>query len=294
MQFDWYRSTIDASPQVVFDTLANCYELADAIPTKPLYGYERAYIVQRGDTQIFRIQWGGNTGTRVLAEASGDQAPEFSKHVRQKFTDHSLTRADVALDYCEEGAWESLYGLSCETADLFRLKTQHMGDYHRGEAGRTFYIGSRQSPVFNRIYEKGIQSGGNPLHVRSELEFKPKTEQARTVYSMATPEQILIASTWSKHFYGILTGIKGMKLAPAGTIKKLTTDQQSFLHMMKQYGPLLGRMLEGFGGDYCALGLHISGQLGQPVTPIIKHVPIHLAGCDCGVCFEHIKPADNG
>jgi hypothetical protein len=37
--------------------------------------------------------------------------------------------------------------------------------------------------------------------------------------------------------------------------------------MMKQYGPLLGRILDGLGGDYSALGLHIA---------------------------EHIKPADNG
>lgn len=261
MNFDWYRATIDHPPQVVMDTLAGCYELSDVLPTKPFYGYERAYILKRGEIDLLRVQWGGNTGTRVLAEASGEQAPEFSSHVREKFTDHFLTRADVALDYCEEGAWESLFGLSAETADLFRLKTEHRGDYHRAEGGRTFYIGSRSSPLFNRIYEKGIQSKGNPLHVRSELEFKPKSEQARVAYSTATPDQMLLASTWSAYFYGILAGVKGPKLAPPGTVKKLTRDEQSFLHMMKQYGPLLGRMLEARGGDYCELGLHIAGHI---------------------------------
>jgi hypothetical protein len=267
MNFDWYRAAIESSPEVVLDTLAACYEFSDILPTKPIYGYERAYLLKRGEVELVRFQWGGNTGTKVFVESSGDQAPEFSKNVRQNFTDHHLLRADVALDYCEEGAWESLYNLSTETADLFRLKVEHRGDYHREEKGRTFYIGSRGSPVYNRIYEKGLQSGGDPFHVRSELEFKPKNEKSRSVYSRATPEQILLASTWSAHFYGILTGIKGLKLAPAGTVKKLTSDQQSFLHMMKQYGPLLSRMLEGFGGDYCELGLHIA---------------------------SHIDPADNG
>lgn len=262
MHFDWYTAGIESSPQVVVDTLAGCYEFTDVIPTKPFNGYERAYIVKRGETEILRAQWGGNTGTRVQVQATGENAPEFASHVRENFTDHLLIRADVALDYCEEGAWESLYGLSTETADLFKLKTDHRGDYHRGQAGRTFYIGSRSSPVYNRIYEKGIQSGGDPHHVRTELEFKPKTEKARTIYARATPEQMLSASAWSAHFYKILTGIDGLKLAPAGTVRKLTTDQKAFLHMMKQYGPLLGRMLAEKGGDYEALGLHIASHIG--------------------------------
>jgi hypothetical protein len=262
MQFDWYQAGVEASPQIIIDTLAACYELADVLPTKPFNGYERAYQVKRGETELLKVQWGGNTGTRVQVQASGDQAPEFARILRENFTDHLVTRADVALDYCEPGAWESLYGLSIETADLFKLKTEHRGDYHRQKNGRTFYIGSRQSPAFNRIYEKGIQTGGDPDHVRSEFEFKPKTDKARSAYSRATPEQILVASNWSAHFYGVLTGITGMKLAPAGTVRKLTNDEKSFLHMMKQYGPLLGRMLESMGGDYSELGLHIASHIG--------------------------------
>lgn len=261
MKFDWYQAGLEANPTVIIDTLAACYELADVLPTKPFNGYERAYMVKRGDTELLKVQWGGNTGTRVQVQASGDQAQEFSEHLRENFTDHLVTRADVALDYCESGAWESLYNLSTETADLFKLKTDHRGDFHRGQNGRTFYIGSRQSPAFNRIYEKGIQTGGDPDHVRSEFEFKPKNENARQAYARATPEQILFASSWSAHFYGILTGLDGLKLAPAGTVRKLTDDQKSFLHMMKQYGPLLGRMLAERGGDYCELGLHIASHI---------------------------------
>lgn len=266
MKFDWYQAGVEASPQIIVDTLAACYEFSDVLPTKPFNGYERAYMVKRGDTELLKVQWGGNTGTRVQVQASGDQAHTFAEHLRENFTDHLVTRADIALDYCEPGAWESLFNLSVETADLFKLKTEHRGDYHRQEKGRTFYIGSRQSPAFNRIYEKGKESGGNPDHVRSEFEFKPKSEQARVVYSKASPEQILFASTWSAHFYGILTGLNGLKLAPAGTIRKLTDDQKSFLHMMKQYGPLLGRMLDERGGDYCDLGLHIAQHIKPPKT----------------------------
>ena len=48
MKFDWYQAGVEASPQVIIDTLASCYELADVLPTKPFNGYERAYMVKRG------------------------------------------------------------------------------------------------------------------------------------------------------------------------------------------------------------------------------------------------------
>lgn len=264
MRFDWYTASIDKSPQLIVDTLASCYELADVLPTKPFNGYERAFKCIRGDTELFKIQYGGNTGTRVQVQATGEASPELATNVREMFTDHHVIRADVALDYCEPGAWESLYNLSTETADKFKLKTEHRGDFHRGENGRTFYIGSRQSPAFNRVYEKGKQLGGDPDHVRSEFELKPKNEAARAIYSKASPAEMLLAAKWSAHFYGILAGVNGMRLAAPGTIHRPSDDERALIALGTQYGGTLSRLLESMGGDLEGFGTYIAKLIVRP------------------------------
>jgi len=86
MHFDWYRATIDHSPRYVIDAIQSCYELSDVLPGRPFYGYEKAYDVIRGESRLATIMWGGNTGTRTLAEASGQHAEVFTGNVRELFT----------------------------------------------------------------------------------------------------------------------------------------------------------------------------------------------------------------
>lgn len=267
MHFDWYRATIDQSPKFIIDALQSCYELSDVQPGKPHYGYQYAYDITRGESRLATVMYGGNTGTRALAEASGQHAELFTKNVRELFTGHHLRRADVAIDYIDSAGFESLFGLSTETADLYNLKTSHKGDYYKNKNGRTFEIGSRESPAFNRIYEKGKQTGGNPDHVRTEFEFKPKTIEAREKYAQASPLEILHAVKWSGYYYGLLTGSKALRLAPVGTVRHKTRSESSFEHMIKQYGNMLDAMLiDRFGGDYTEFGLHIAQSVAQRKT----------------------------
>jgi len=263
MRFDYYTASIEAKADRVLDHLACSFELSDITPTTPKNGYERAYNVVRGDSVLARVQWGGNSvGTRVWASASGDRAPAFAAVVRDEFRGHNLLRADVAIDYCEPGAWDSLYALGLETADQFRLKVEHRGDYHREKDGRTLYIGSRSSAAYKRIYEKGKQTGGDPDHVRAELELKPQNAKAKQVYAYASPEQMWMATRWTQHLLKVLTGVDGMQPAPPGTIRQLTDDDRALEFMFKQYGNVLRRKLEAMGGDYEALGLLIARGIG--------------------------------
>lgn len=267
MHFDWYRATIDQSPKFIIDALQSCYELSDVKPGKPHYGYQYAYDITRGESRLATVMFGGNTGTRSLAEASGQHAEPFTKNVRELFTGHHLRRADVAIDYQEPGAFESLFNLSTETADLYNLKTSHKGDYYKNKGGRTFEIGSRESPAFNRTYEKGKQTGGHPDHVRTEFEFKPKTLEAREKYAQASPLEILFSVKWAAYYYGLLTGEKALRLAPPGTVRDKTKSESSFDHMIKQYGNMLDALLlEKFGGDYCEFGLYIAQTLARRKT----------------------------
>lgn len=259
MRFDYYTAGIDAGADRVIESLSGVYQMADLLPDRPQNGYERACKLVTGDLTHARIQWGGPTvGTRVWASAGGTEAPAFAGAVRRSFPDHALLRADVAIDYCEPGAWESLSTLALEVADRFQLKVKHLGDFHREKDGRTLYIGSRQSPVMKRLYEKGKQTGGDPDHVRCELELKPKNAAARAAYASASPEQMWGASRWTSYVLRVLQGNDAPMLAPPGTVRHKSDDERALEFMAKQYGKILRKKLEALGGDVEAFGLFVA------------------------------------
>ena len=260
--FDWYTASIDQPARSVIDAIADSFDLAFVRPTKPVQGFEQAYQVIRGETKLATIQFGGKTvGTAVWACASGGDAEPFAEIVRREFPVHRVLRADVALDYDEPGAWDVLSALAIQTADKFRLKVEHQGDFHRQENGRTLKIGSRQSPAFQRVYEKGkqLKIEGRPDWVRSELELKPQTVVAREAYATASPEQMFMATRWTRHVWEVLNGPSlEMRPAPPGTVRRMSDDDRALTFMVRQYGNVLGRKLAELGGDLESFGLYIA------------------------------------
>jgi len=256
--FDWYAASIDAPPQDVIASLEAAYDpsgygLVDVKATTPRSGYERAFSMVKGSDLLCKVQFGGvATGSRVWACGTGDRAPAFAKAVRESFPEHRVLRLDVALDYDEEGAWDSLSALAIHTADVHGLKVRHIGDYHRCEDGRSLYIGSRSSAACQRLYEKGKQQGldASPTWVRQELELKPQTDIARLAYSTATPEECYQATKWTRYVWETLFGpTLAVRPAPAGSIRKLSDDDRALAFMFRQYGGVLRRKLEALGGD---------------------------------------------
>jgi hypothetical protein len=260
-KFDWYTASIPTKPQIVIDCLASEFEYSEVIPTPAKNGYERAFKIARGDTTLATIMFGGNTGSNVYASASGGDSPAFAEMVRREFPGHGLIRADVALDFDEEGAWESLSGLAIATADEFRLKVEHHGDFHREENGRTINIGSRSSAAYKRLYEKGkqLKLPDHPNWVRDELEFKPKNAYAKLAYASASPEEIWHSTKWSRSIWEALFGPSStLCVAPAGSIRVPGDDERAMDFMAKQYGNVLRRKLESLGGDIESFGLFMA------------------------------------
>jgi len=264
-RFDWYTASIDAPADHVIGSLESAFDLSEVRPSTPKNGYERAYNVVRGDTVLARIQFGGDSvGTRVWASASGDRAEAFAGVVREHFKDHSLLRADVAVDYDEPCAWDSLSGLAIQTADAFKLKVRHVGDFHREQDGRTLYIGSRSSAAMERLYEKGKQLGQSPDWVRLELEFKPQNARAKQVYAQATPEQMYMATKWTRHIWEVLNGpSSSIRPAAPGTVRQPSDDDRALEFMAKQYGNVLRRKLAALGGDVESFGLYVAGLVAK-------------------------------
>lgn len=265
-KFDWYTASIPTKPQCVIDCLTGDFEFSEPLPATPRQGYERAVKIARGETVLATVMWGGNTGINVYASASGGYSPAFAQVIRREFPEHCLIRADVALDFDEEGAWESLSGLAIATADKFGLKVDHHGDFHRQQNGRTINIGSRTSAAFKRLYEKGkqLKLEDHPHWVRDELEFKPQNARAKLAYASASPVEIWHSTKWTTSVWEALFGPSStVCVAPAGSIRVPGDDERALEFMAKQYGNVLRRKLEALGGDVESFGLFMARLIAE-------------------------------
>ena len=149
--------------------------------------YESCWLMGTDNAQYGRVHFGGQnntmlfeltaTGCNAAADGWESRLYEFiAGAVRPK-----ITRIDIAKDFFERE-------YSPEQAALDRLEgkytNHHMmpdgekvgSDWESNNGkGKTYYIGSRESSKFVRVYEKGKQLGDkNSDWVRFEIEFKSK------------------------------------------------------------------------------------------------------------------------
>lgn len=258
--FDWYSAGVVDSPDYILSHMSSAFDLSDVERSSSRNGYTHGAKVVRGSNTLCEALWGGNTGDRVMVVGTGENAAPVASLVRSEWPDHYMLRSDVAEDYDEPGAFDALSALMLNVADKHRLKVTHYGDWHRAESGRTLYVGSRQSPVFGRLYEKGLEqrskglsATASPDWVRLEIEVKPKRADARKRLATFEPDQFMGCSAWTREvaqclFQSSLEAVTGL-----GTIKRMTDDERALAHMVKQYGSLLGRV-RNEQGSWDALG----------------------------------------
>lgn len=264
-RFDWYAATLPAEdPFSVLAQLAGYLECDFKSVGRGLHGYTEAFdLVNRGGVRARALLGGVNPG--VHAWASGEDTDVFVETVRAGWPEHRVARADSAYDFDEAGTWERLYGLCVQFAEEKRLKVDQQGDWLRGEEGRTFYLGSRKSPAFVRLYEKGKQVAGQTTDpraaasvsrdwVRLELQLRPQRSAKSTVAGLPA-EQVWAVSTWTRELVNRALQLDLQPVVPSAY--READDDRALAFMLRQYGPLLGRLAEGFGGDWASLGLHL-------------------------------------
>ena len=270
--FDWYQAGVEHRPEIVLGALQKHFDQSDVEPDKPLNGYEQAAKITRGSSTLAKVQWGGNTGQRVQVKSTGEQAPSLASYCRDWWAqDHVVQRADVAIDFDEPECFDLITGTALNLVDAYNLKTSYLGDWHRKEA-RTLYVGSRQSPVMLRIYEKGhqLRQEGIDRHasldrVRVEYEFKPKREKARRLFAFIEPQEMIGASTWTRDLAACIHDLKLEPITGMGTIKRASDRDRALAFMVKQYAQVL-ESLRDEHGSWSAVG----GHLGQLVEDLRK------------------------
>lgn len=272
MRFDWYAATIPQDPNVVILTLSSVLE-ADVRSSKGMHGYTQGFEFVHPDRGVIaRCLSGGNRGAHPHAWASGDDTDKFVQVVREFFPQHEVTRFDSAEDFSSPGIFENLRSTLRNVALDHRLKFPCIEDTLNPAEGRTQYIGSRKSPQFARLYEKGKQlqsshmpnaatvinpSTGEILSAedwtRLELVVRPE-KLGRIVAATATPEQAWGFTDWTHRLAKDAFKLEFERVFTR--VHKYSEDDHATAVMVSQYGNILVRKAAKLGG-FDNLGLFL-------------------------------------
>jgi hypothetical protein len=252
-RFDWYAATIDQDAERVLATLASEYG-ASVVPGIARNGYAEGWDLRAEGSTVAHVLTGGSNGA-PHAWASSDETDEFVRIVRANWPDrHRVTRMDAAEDFDAPGAWDTLYGLVLGLADERALAINQAGDWHRGEAGRTFYAGGTKSAVRARLYEKGLQLRGlDPDHagdyspdlVRLELQVRPEGA-GRYRAARCEPVEAYGYADWSRVLAERVFGADVERVWVRE--RRESDDERALGWCVRQYGEHLERLAVRVGG----------------------------------------------
>lgn len=236
MKFDFAAITVPEAGETVVKAFESDYDYAKFLPTGGWKSYIRGgrFTVPQDQT-LTSLYWKNPQQPKTThVRLAGARAAEFLPWFRERYPEHNTSRLDSCEDYRGEGSWETLTSMGFKIAERYGVRTANQGDWypHHG-AGRTLYIGSRQSQVSVRIYEKGKKEGEDPTWVRVEIEVKPKSRN-KPLYANTDPVQLWASARWTQEFFRLLSGVELERLS---LHKWSRTDfERREIAMLRQYG----------------------------------------------------------
>lgn len=263
MRFDWYGGNVRLPPDVILAGLDGALRgtavRADREFMTRHYAFREQFRDPEGSSLCEVLHGGQNGAYGSYVRSTGWAAAGMVPVLRKLFPQQSISRADVAIDFDGPGCWEKLHGVALAIARAFGVKWHTVGDFREDRdplAGRTIYLGSRQSMVFVRIYEKGKKEllsvrVGEPLPsldwVRVEIEVKPPNQRARSWAAGWSEEQFWGCSSWSRKLLLDITGTGVERIMM--TVRKETEARRSIRHMAAQYRGAMEAVLSEEGQD---------------------------------------------
>lgn len=243
--WDWYQASVwHGGHEAVLHHLRQGLDLAEVVPAKAMHGYHCGAQVVRGDAVLARVWWGGNPGVHV--QATGARAGEVVTVLRERWPDHSVTRADVCMDWRQVGLFDELAGGLLAYAKRAGIAINQQGDWARGQA-RTLYLGAPSSAVRLVLYEKGYEVGaGAPLDwVRLEVRVRPG-RHARERVARWRPADAWGSCRW---LCEALEGLGWSALArhSVGTVWRPADVARARFALVRQYGAILDSWIEEAG-----------------------------------------------
>lgn len=229
--------------------------------TKLAGGYQEAYnLVKDGETICQTLTGGAGSaeGTHQI-RVQGAASPRVVELIRELIPGHAPSRIDVAEDFCGEGFFDWIIARAEEIAINRKVTLRREGEgwyEHQRDKGRTLYLGSRNSAVFLRIYERGkklLNEGqqADPNYVRVEVEIKPKSK-AKALLGMIQPDGYWGASRWTQELAQVM-GADAVQRIKVGTVWSKPDMERAIQALARQYGATLMQLVEDTGGAEQAL-----------------------------------------
>lgn len=246
---DYLAASVAMHGQELGDKLARHYG-GQVELTRPKNGYTFGYAITVGDERMceFHIREGDDP----WCFASGSRSQDLKEFLESVMVLHevSVTRMDAALDVYDSEWFPILVEHGKRHALAHGLVTDQRGDWLAPMRGRTWYLGSRSSRFFHRIYEKGRKERVDPNWIRHELEYKPQHRQERLAAIALTAPQL-----WAMHAGPIFGKILGLDLAAvfALPVQKPNRTRRDVDRargaLCSQYGKTVVTWLQECGGD---------------------------------------------
>lgn len=251
-KFDYFTSSIRFMDKDWRDFLAPVIHQTwpditpkEATPNKPfLKGVE---VLNDNQNRLLLISYGGDHVKGITqVHSTGDNAPDLHRALKLSGLDHEPTRIDSAIDWDEEYLFDTLAPVFKQFAVEKGLKIGMLGDWHRNEA-RTLSIGSRNAPLFVRLYEKGYEQRAKGDEkaslswVRFEVEIKYKKSKQRRRMAQLSPSDMFSLGWIGDLCKTIMFEVSSMPMPSSYSSPDI---DRSLAHVKKQYRKVFERLAD--------------------------------------------------
>lgn len=241
--FDWYECTLVG----VFDPAPVVHMLGGSLNNvaRGHQNYPASYAWELPNGGSVQVWFGSDLEVHVVLTSAA--CDSLVRVVKDNFV-HGLSRGDVAFDYDYPGAFNEMWPLFHALAKGFKprpVKVDTRGDWISYTNGRTLSLGSRQSVLYTRFYEKGKeQAAKHPDQtfsedwVRMELEVKPSKSADKLAAALLDPVALACSTKFGSDLVLLLLGH-----ADASPLPTRVPSTDPLYWMLRQYGPALSKLL---------------------------------------------------
>lgn len=234
LRLDWFEATLECDIVEILGLGALLSQSTGSPNTDNIvmgrgkHGYKRSHKITGETFELTVLDLGSDGWPHIIG--SGESAGMAQQIAKALGCPGRASRIDIACDSLE--GWLPAEGRALKWADEHpKTAIIHMGDIYRQERGRTIYIGAPSSERRIRIYEKGLQLGGDPNWVRVELQYRPNNRNAK---AWAFDSSIRDIADSSRAFVA-LRAFEGLYSPPAYQ----RPERQPLLALAHQYGNVL-------------------------------------------------------
>lgn len=244
LKWDWYQATMrvpgDLS-SLLRALAASLGVVSDWMPGKGLYGYAAGYRlagVEQGSVQVFVRP------DDVHVQATSTASIAVAEYLRRTWPEHTVSRADVALDTDAPGSfdrlWRQVHGLAREgsSGGGRKISTTTAGDWIDGEKGRTLYAGGKSSPARVVVYEKGHEQmekdpncAADLNWTRVEWRLRPDTPARKAWLGKASPAEALALTAFAA---ACASSLLAVEMTAVTAVPKFASQDPMFW-MVAQY-----------------------------------------------------------